>query len=162
MHVDKFVGNGGSSGGGEQFSTAVRMSTAGLVHKAGDTMLGAISMGGFRLTNVGVRMVGMDAATKSYTDTVNLQLSGGTMTGDINMGNHRVRDLSDPVNPQDAATKIYVKSFSYLCYDGHIPPMSQESSQTGFRVTASSFYNELQQPYMAFAPKLPSSPGKNK
>ena len=31
----------------------VRMSTVGLVHKAGDTMLVALSMGGFLLANVG-------------------------------------------------------------------------------------------------------------
>lgn len=98
MPVDKFGGSsgGGTSGGGGQFSTA------GLVHKTGDTMLGILSAGGFRVTNVGAPTANTDAATKWYADTIdqdNLQLSGGTMTGDINMGGKLVRGLPTAYPP---------------------------------------------------------------
>ena len=314
MPVDKF---GETSAAG----AAPRFSTAGLVHKTGDTMLGILSMGGFRLANMGAPTASTDAATKGYVDTIDqddLQLSGGTMTGDIdtggrlvrglpttypplyhgdeavswsqvvgmandittnnravpagphyltnkqyvdtqdnlrvlkagdtmtgdlrfsigsdnvrllgctdltagkgfslvlgnflnqlrfsvvsagqtqtpvimetthgfivqaagedvcqfgtgnrpiikiqkniNMSNHFIKNLLDPADGQDAATKKYVDSVPILGYDGHIPPMSQNSSQTGFVVAASSFFNDQQQPFMAFAPQLRTLPGKN-
>ena len=75
MPVDKFGENGG---------IVAQFSTAGLVHKTGDTMLGILSMRGFRLTNVGDPTA--STATKGYADTVdqdNLQLSGGTMRGNL-------------------------------------------------------------------------------
>lgn len=97
MPVDKFGGSGtGAAAGSGQFSTA------GLVRKTGDTMLGILSMGGFRLTGVGAPTVNTDTATKGYADTIdqdNLQLSGGTMTGDINMAGQLVRGLPTTYPP---------------------------------------------------------------
>src|SRR6218665_459637 len=90
--VDKFGGSGSSESGGngQQFSTA------DLVRKTGDTMLGILSAGGYKITNVGAPTISTDAATKGYADTIdqdNLQLSGGTMTGDLNMGGKPVKGL---------------------------------------------------------------------
>jgi hypothetical protein len=98
MPVDKFGGNAGTAAAG----TAAQFSTAGLVHKTGDNMLGILSMGGFRLTNVGAPTASGDAATKRYADTIdqdNLQLSGGTMTGELNMGGQLVRGLPTDYPP---------------------------------------------------------------
>lgn len=74
MPVDKFgisdigvIGRGGW-----------QISTGGLVHKAGDTMLGILLAGGFQLTNVGAPFEKMDSAAKGYADTIdqdNLQLA---------------------------------------------------------------------------------------
>jgi hypothetical protein len=100
MPVDKFGGGGaGGSGGGAQFSTA------GLVQKTGDVMLGSLSAGGFRITSVGAPTENTDAATREYADTIdldNLQLGGGTMRGDINMGSHRVTGLPNGLPGSDS------------------------------------------------------------
>jgi hypothetical protein len=74
---------------------------------------------------------------------------------DITMNDNKIVQLSDPVDDQDAATKKYVDNKQFLCHTGHIPPMSSNTSQTGFRANASSFLNAGCQPYMAFAPQLP-------
>ena len=67
--------------------TAVRMSTAGLVHKAGNTMLGALSMGGFRLTNVPAPTVGTDAATwRLQLWWLQLGLVNGSRDSDVSFG----------------------------------------------------------------------------
>src|SRR6218665_1174580 len=94
MPVDKFGGSGssGSSGGDRHISTA------DLVRKTGDTMLGILSAGGYKITNVGAPTISTDAATKGYADTIdqdNLQLSGGTLTGDLrlNVGTDPLRLL---------------------------------------------------------------------
>ena len=92
MPVDKLGGGGSSESGGN----GQLFSTADLLRKTGDTMLGILSAGGYKITNVGAPTISTDAATKGYADTIdqdNLQLSGGTMTGDINMGGKLVKGL---------------------------------------------------------------------
>jgi len=79
MPVYKFGRSSNSTIGGGIW----QFSTGALVHKVGDTMMGILSSGGFRITNVGMPNENSDAATKGYADTIdldNLQLAGGTMS----------------------------------------------------------------------------------
>jgi hypothetical protein len=63
-------------------------------------------------------------------------------------------NIDDPTNPTDVASKNYVDTRVIHHFDGHIPPLGENSSKTGFTVTASSFYSANYQPYMAFNPLL--------
>lgn len=72
----------------------------------------------------------------------------------ISMANNAITDVADPTDAQDVATKNYVDSIPILSYDGHIPPMSANTSQTGFIASASSFFSANYQPFMAFSPQL--------
>lgn len=75
----------------------------------GGTMLGAIVMGGFKITDLGTPTDPADAVTKTYADLM-LPLAGGIMSGIINMNSHKITNLTDPSSAQDAATKAYVDS----------------------------------------------------
>jgi hypothetical protein len=61
MSVDKFGRNAGSAAAG----AATQFSTAGLVHKTGDIMAEILSIGGFRVTDVGTPTAGMDAQPRA-------------------------------------------------------------------------------------------------
>ena len=98
MPVDKFGRSSHSTIGGGVW----QFSTGGLVHKVGDTMMGILSSGGYRITNVGAPTENADAATKGYADTIdldNLQLAGGTMSGGINMNGNRISGLPTADTP---------------------------------------------------------------
>ncbi len=69
-----------------------------------------------------------------------------------------IDNVGNPEEGDDAVTKDYVDNVAILNYDGYIPPMSQNSSQTGFVASASTAYNALYQPYMAFAPSWSHRP----
>src|ERR1043165_7461966 len=113
MPVDKFGRSSNSTIGG-----VWQFSTGGLVHKVGDTMMGILSSGGFRITNVGAPSENSDAATKGYADTIdldNLQLSGGTMSGGINMNGNRISGLpvtDTPDSDSDAASWAQVVRYA--------------------------------------------------
>lgn len=88
-------------------------SIATKVSKSGDSMTGALAMGGNKITGLGTPTATTDAATKSYVDTqrdTRLALSGGTMTGNIVMGANIVSSTSTPVNNDDLTRKGYVDS----------------------------------------------------
>ena len=93
------------------FATTVTNEIATKVSKAGDTMSGALAMGGNKVTNLGAPTSDNDAATKTYVDTADalkLSLTGGTMSGVIAMGTNKITGVGDPTANQDAATKAYV------------------------------------------------------
>ena len=75
-------------------------------------MLGDLSLGNNKITNLATPTLGTDAANKSYIDTNFLQLIGGTLTGFLTLN-------SNPVNPLHAATKQYVDA--QLSAVGSIP-----------------------------------------
>ena len=68
-----------------------------------------LSMGTFKLTNLGTPTSNADASTKAYADT-KLPLAGGTMTGAIAMGTNKITGLGAPSDDGDAANKGYVDS----------------------------------------------------
>lgn len=94
------------------------------VQQSGDTMSGALSMDGNKITNLGAPSDTTDAANKMFVDTafqaleaeVNqqlltyLQLKGGTMTGILNMGGNRIENVDTPQTDAEAANKSYVDS----------------------------------------------------
>lgn len=104
MPVDKFgLGDNSSNCG------TPRGSPVGLIHRAGDTMLGVLSMGGFQLKDVGQPLDSTDTATKEYVDTRDvLPASGGSMRGALDMGGNEIVGLADPTAAQSAAPKKYV------------------------------------------------------
>src|SRR5678816_2682087 len=124
MPVDKFGRSSHSTIGGGVW----RFSTGGLVHKVGDTMMGILSSGGYRITNVGAPTENADAATKGYADTIdldNLQLAGGTMSGNINMSGHRIsglRTADTPDSDSDAVSWAQVVPVSYTHLRAHETP----------------------------------------
>lgn len=81
------------------------------IQRTGDTMQADLSMGGFRLTDVGTPELDADAANKAYADKM-LPKTGGTMSGTIVMGGNKITGLADPTNDADAATKKYVDNAS--------------------------------------------------
>lgn len=88
-------------------------SIATKVSKSGDSMTGALAMGGNKITGLGTPTATTDAATKSYVDTerdTRLALSGGTMTGNIVMGANIITSTSTPVSNDDLTRKGYVDS----------------------------------------------------
>src|SRR5688572_5339784 len=105
MPVDKFGRSSHSTIGGGVW----QFSTGGLVHKVGDTMMGILSSGGYRITNVGTPTENADAATKGYADTIdldNLQLAGGTMSGNINMNGNRISGLRTADTPDSESDAV--------------------------------------------------------
>jgi hypothetical protein len=99
------------------FATTVTNEIATKVSKAGDTMTGALAMGGNKITNLGAPTSSADAATKTYVDTADalkLSLSGGTMSGAIAMGANSITGLAAPSAGTDAATKTYVDTADAL------------------------------------------------
>jgi len=105
MPVDKFGRSSHSTIGGGVW----QFSTGGLVHKVGDTMMGILSSGGYRITNVGTPTENADAATKGYADTIdldNLQLAGGTMSGAINMNGNRISGLRTEDTPDSESDAV--------------------------------------------------------
>lgn len=80
----------------------------------GGTMVGAVDMGTYKISNIGSPTADTDVTSKQYVDNANaqnLKLSGVTpMAGDLNMANHAITNLSTPVNPQDGVNKQYVDS----------------------------------------------------
>ena len=105
MPVDKFGRSSHSTIGGGVW----QFSTGGLVHKVGDTMMGILSSGGYRITNVGTPTENADAATKGYADTIdldNLQLAGGTMSGAINMNGNRISGLRTADTPDSESDAV--------------------------------------------------------
>src|ERR1043165_997734 len=114
MPVDKFGRSSNSTIGGGIW----QFSTGGLVHKVGDTMMGILSSGGFRITNVGTPSENSDAATKGYADTIdldNLQLGDGTMSGGINMSGNRISGLpvtDTPDSERDAVSWAQVVRYA--------------------------------------------------
>lgn len=90
-----------------------------VVHKAGDTMTGALILSGNPSNSLG-------AATKQYVDSTVAALgssvsgsgyaldsavvhkAGDTMSGVLNLGGHKITNMADPTAASDAATKQYV------------------------------------------------------
>lgn len=67
-------------GGGIFFERKVEMSQldSRYVNTSGDTMTGALDMGGFKITNLGVPTLGGDATNKTYVDSL---IAGGAPIG---------------------------------------------------------------------------------
>jgi hypothetical protein len=95
------------------FATTVTNSIATKVSKAGDSMTGALAMGGNKITGLGTPTAGTDASTKDYVDTqrdTRLATAGGTMTGNIVMGANKVTSTATPTADDDLTRKGYVDS----------------------------------------------------
>lgn len=99
----------------DQGLTALALTVAGKVSKAGDTMTGALNMGGSKIQNVATPTAGSDAATKAYVDniaTVDLIKKDGSVDFEANqsMGGHKLTNLptSGSYNAGDAIPKQYV------------------------------------------------------
>lgn len=88
-------------------AAAVPIRDPNAIQRDGDTMKADLSMGNFRLTDLGDPTSDKDAANKAYVDGF-MPKTGGTMTGDIGMGGKAVTDLASPVNDTDAVNKQYV------------------------------------------------------
>ena len=81
------------------------------VVKTGDTMRGALAMGGSKITDLADPTLSQDATTKNYVDGQgNLWEAriGDTMTGNLSMGGNRVTDVSKPVSDNDVTNKAYL------------------------------------------------------
>ena len=97
---------------------------AGYLPLKGGTMTGILSLGNYKITEVGTPQADTDATNKTYVDdavqTLSSQinnslanyllLSGGTMTGAINMGNFKITSVATPTDTSDATNKQYVDS----------------------------------------------------
>jgi len=90
-----------------------------------------VTVGGFKITNVGAPTLPADATNKSYVDNsvstavaplastsyVDVQIAGHdtqhtlnelALTGDLSLATRKITSLGSPVNPQDATNKGYV------------------------------------------------------
>jgi hypothetical protein len=63
----------------KQVLFVVQEQASRILSKLGDTMQGILSMGGFRITNLGAPVTATDAATRQYVDTV---VGAGVIDGD--------------------------------------------------------------------------------
>lgn len=83
------------------------LTNLGGLRKAGDTMTGALSMGGNRLKDLPTPSADSDAVPRSYV----LPRAGGTMSGAINMGSKKITNLATPTNDADAVPKKYMEDY---------------------------------------------------
>lgn len=87
----------------------------------GDGTNGDVSMGGYKLTNLGTPTEATDAANKEYVDEAvkNIDISGidasnkvskagDIMAGQLDMNTNKIIGLGDPEDDTDAANKAYV------------------------------------------------------
>lgn len=127
---------------------------AGYLPLKGGTMTGILSLGNYKITEVGAPQADTDATNKTYVDnaveTLNSQinsslanyllLSGGTMTGAINMATNKVTNLGTPTDASDAVTKSYVDNINTSITTSYLPlaggNMTGAISMGGSKITA--------------------------
>jgi len=81
------------------------------VSKAGDTMTGALDMGGNKVTSSSTPSTSSDLTNKQYVDAqrdTRVAKTGDSMSGNLEMGSNKITGLSAPTDANDATRKVYV------------------------------------------------------
>jgi hypothetical protein len=110
-----------AGGGGGISKTYVDTKDELRVLKTGDTMSGALDMGGKLIHHLADPEDDQDAATRAYVlaksvpisyimgaDAQRVRKAGDTMTGALNMDGQPINNVAEPEAPQDVATMNYV------------------------------------------------------
>jgi hypothetical protein len=99
------------------------------VTKSGGVFTSDVSIGGFKITNLGTPTTGTDGVNLSYLSTYTgnnfLPLVGGTLTGPLSLGGtNKITNLAFATNPGDATNKTYVDSAASVAEENAISATS--------------------------------------
>lgn len=119
---------------------------AGYLPLKGGTMTGILSLGNYKITEVGAPQADTDATNKQYVDNAvdsapYLNTSGvRPMAGNLNMATNKVTNLGTPTDASDAVTKSYVDNINTTISTSYLPlsggNMTGAISMGGSKITA--------------------------